>query len=160
MRKGQTPGEAGITGGFPGIAVTPLEAPRRGAKCIATAGRCPLPNVAQVQPALECPANARKNLGPDGTWAGVDRAAWQVEENRPTPELANHRTPIENLYATGGSWHVGSNCGSSESYNCYKIIAKDLDLGRPWEGVGKEEPDSLVEGLKAVKKRIRDSAAS
>jgi phytoene dehydrogenase-like protein len=98
-----------------------------------------------------------KNLGPDGTWAGVDRAAWQVDENRPTPELANHRTPIENLYATGGSWHVGSNCGSSESYNCYKIIAGDLDLGKPWEEPGKEEPDSLVNELRAVRKRVRDS---
>jgi phytoene dehydrogenase-like protein len=99
-----------------------------------------------------------KNLGPDGTWAGVDRAAWQVDENRPTPELANHRTPIENLYATGGSWHVGSNCGSSESYNCYKIIAKDLGLAKPWEEPGKEEPDSLVEGLRLLRRRVRDSA--
>jgi phytoene dehydrogenase-like protein len=99
-----------------------------------------------------------KNLGPDGTWAGVDRSAWQLEENRPTPELANHRTPIANLYATGGSWHVGSNCGSSESYNCYKIIANDLGLGKPWEEPGKEEPHSLVEGMKSVRKRVRDSA--
>jgi phytoene dehydrogenase-like protein len=100
-----------------------------------------------------------KNLGPDGTWAGVDRAAWQLDENRPTPELANHRTPIEKLYATGGSWHVGSNCGSSESYNCYKIIANDLDLAKPWEEPGKEEPDSLVAGLKSLKEKLRASAA-
>jgi beta-carotene ketolase (CrtO type) len=99
-----------------------------------------------------------KNLGPDGTWAGVDRAAWQVDENRPTPELANHRTPVENLYATGGSWYVGSNCGSSESYNCYKIIANDLGLSKPWEEPGKEEPDSLVEGLRSLRERVRDSA--
>ncbi len=98
-----------------------------------------------------------KNLLPDGTWAGVDRAAWQVEENRPTPELANHRTPIRNLYATGGAWHVGSNAGASESYNCYKIIAQDMDLGKPWGEAGNEEPSSLVEQLKSVRKRIRDS---
>ncbi len=98
-----------------------------------------------------------KNLLPDGTWAGVDRAAWQVEENRPTPELANHRTPIQNLYATGGAWHVGSNAGASESYNCYKIIAKDMDLGKPWEEGGNDEPASLVEQLKSLRKRIRDS---
>jgi hypothetical protein len=53
---------------------------------------------------------------------------------------------------------VGANCGSSESYNCYKIIANDLGLGKPWEEPGKEEPHSLVEGLKAVRKRVRDSA--
>lgn len=100
-----------------------------------------------------------KNLRPDGTWAGIDRASWQVEENRPTPELANHRTPIKKLYATGGSWHVGCNCGASESYNCYKIIAQDMGLAKPWEEAGKEEPDSLVEQLQAMRKRVRQSVA-
>jgi len=80
-----------------------------------------------------------------------------VDENRPTPELANHRTPIKNLYATGGSWHVGSNCGASESYNCYKIIAKDMDLDKPWEESGKEEPNSLVEQLKITRNKVRDT---
>jgi phytoene dehydrogenase-like protein len=98
-----------------------------------------------------------KNLAPNGTMAGIDRTPYQVVENRPTPELANHRTPIARLYATGGSWHVGSNAGSTESYNCYKIIAKDLGLGKPWEEAGKQEPDSLVEQVKLVKKRVRDS---
>ena len=77
--------------------------------------------------------------------AGIDRSYYQVEGNRPTPELANHRTPIKNLYATGGCWHLGSNAGSSESYNCYKIIAKDLNLAKPWEESDKKEPDSLVD---------------
>jgi phytoene dehydrogenase-like protein len=98
-----------------------------------------------------------RNLGPNGTMAGIDRSPFQTEENRPTPELANHRTPIKNLYATGGSWHVGSNAGSSESYNCYRIIANDFGLGKPWEEQGKEEPDSLVEQLKFVKKRVQES---
>jgi hypothetical protein len=74
------------------------------------------------------------------------------------PELANHRTPIANLYATGGCWHVGSNAGCSESYNCYKIIATDLELGKPWEEKGKEEPDSLVEQLWKLRKRVQSSA--
>jgi phytoene dehydrogenase-like protein len=101
-----------------------------------------------------------RNLGPNGTMAGVDRSPFQVEENRPTPELANHRTPIRNLYATGGSWHVGSNAGASEAYNCYRIIAKDLNLGKPWEQPGKEEPDSLVEQLKRVQVRVRATKAA
>jgi phytoene dehydrogenase-like protein len=97
-----------------------------------------------------------KNLGPDGTMAGVDRAPFQLGANRPTPELANYRTPIKNLYATGGSWHVGSNAGCGESYNCYRIIATDLGLGKPWEAQGKEEPDSLVEEMRRVRKRAKD----
>ena len=95
------------------------------------------------------------NLLPNGTMAGIDRPPHQINENRPTPELANHRTPIKNLYATGGCWHVGTNAGSSESYNCYKIIAKDMNLGKPWEEPGKEEPYSLVEKLKAVRKKVQ-----
>lgn len=99
-----------------------------------------------------------KNLAPRGTMAGIDRPAYQNGDNRPTPELANYRTPIKNLYATGGCWHVGSNAGSSESYNCYKIIAGDMGLGKPWEEQGKEEPGSLVEQLWKIRKRVRDSA--
>ncbi len=99
-----------------------------------------------------------RNLAPNGTMACVDRSPYQTFENRPTPELANHRTPIKNLYATGGSWHVGSNAGSTESYNCYKIIAKDMGLDKPWEKAGNEEPDSLVEQLRAVVNRVQESA--
>jgi beta-carotene ketolase (CrtO type) len=99
-----------------------------------------------------------KNLAPMGSIAGIDRTCFQVDGNRPTPELTNHRTPIKNLYATGGCWHLGSNAGSSESYNCYKIIAKDLDLAKPWDESGKKEPDSLLEEVFKVRKRVQDSA--
>ncbi len=98
-----------------------------------------------------------KNLAPNGTMAGIDRAPFQLGDNRPTPELANYRTPIKNLYATGGSWHVGSNAGAGESYNCYRSIATDLNLGKPWEEQGKEEPDSLVQEMKKVRQRPRES---
>jgi len=101
-----------------------------------------------------------KNLGPKGAMAGIDRPPYQIEANRPTPELANHRTPIKNLYATGGCWHPGSNAGSAESYNCYKIIATDMGLAKPWEEQGKEEPDSLVQQLWKVRKKVQDSAGA
>jgi len=38
-----------------------------------------------------------RNLAPNGAMAGIDRSPYQVESNRPTPELANYRTPIKNL---------------------------------------------------------------
>jgi len=98
-----------------------------------------------------------KNLAPDGSMALLDRNAYQVKESRPTPELANHRTPIKNLYATGAAWHLGASASASESYNCYKIIATDLGLGKPWEEPGKEDPDSLVEEQNKVNKRMQDS---
>ncbi len=104
-------------------------------------------------------ANRQKNLEPNGTMAGIDRAPYQTDDLRPTPELANHRTPIKNLYATGGCWHVGSNAGSSESYNCYKIIAKDLGLDNPWGNPdGIEDPQSLVDQLWAIRKKVQGTA--
>ncbi|UCC60876.1 MAG: hypothetical protein JSV02_03380, partial [Dehalococcoidia bacterium] len=89
---------------------------------------------------------------------GVDRVPFQINEYRPTPELANYRTPIANLYACGGCWHVGSHAGASSAYNCYKIIATEKDLGKPWEEQGKEEPYSLVQTQRAIRKRVQDSA--
>ena len=99
-----------------------------------------------------------RNLAPTGSIAGIDRSSFQTFDHRPTPELVNHRTPIRNLYATGACWHVGSNAGSSESYNCYKIIATDRGLPKPWEEPGNEEPDSLVAVQKEVRKRVQASA--
>ena len=97
-----------------------------------------------------------KNLAPTGNFSGLDRSLWQMNASRPTPELANHRTPIKNLYATGGCWHIGSNAGANESYNCYKIIATDLDLGKPWEEPGKEDPFALREIQRELIQRQRD----
>jgi len=98
-----------------------------------------------------------ENLGPNGCMALLDRVPHQTEDKRPIPELANHRTPIKNLYATGAAWHLGANSGSTESYNCYRIIAKDLGLAKPWEEKGKEEPDSLYQLWITTLKRIADS---
>jgi hypothetical protein len=74
-----------------------------------------------------------KNLAPHGNFSGIDHSSFQFMENRPTPELANHRTPVKNLYCTGGCWHVGGEASANQSYNCYKIIATDMGLGKPWE---------------------------
>ncbi len=98
-----------------------------------------------------------KNLAPHGNFSGIDRSASQLMENRPTPELANHRTPIQNLYCTGGYWHVGSEASAAASYNCYKIIATDMGLSKPWEEAGKEEPDSLVESMRSAVRSARES---
>jgi len=97
-----------------------------------------------------------KNLAPHGNFAGIDMTLSQRGDNRPTPELANHRTPVKNLYCTGGFWHLGGEASASQAYNCYKIIASDMGLGKPWEEPGKEEPDSLVEQTRLTTKRMRE----
>jgi phytoene dehydrogenase-like protein len=97
-----------------------------------------------------------KNMAPNGNMSTIDHLPNQFGDNRPTPELANHRTPIEKLYATGAAWHAGANSGSSEAYNCYKIISKDMDLPKPWEEPGKEDPDSLYEQWKIINQKIKE----
>jgi len=97
-----------------------------------------------------------KNLAPDGVMALLDRVPHQVEDKRPTPELANHRTPIKNLYATGAAWHLGANSGATESYNCYKIIAKDMNLPGPWKEPGNEEPESLVDHFYVIMRKLEE----
>lgn len=97
-----------------------------------------------------------KNLAPHGNFAGIDKTHWQNGPNRPTPELANHRTPVKNLYCTGGYWHIGGNASCEAAYNCYKIIATDLDLGKPWTEQGKEEPDSLVHYTRWATQKARE----
>ena len=113
-------------------------------------------NVIGIDSQTPYDANHMKNLEPNGAMSGDDRPLYQSFDCRPTPELANHRTPIKNLYCTGGSWWVGSNIGSTESYNCYKIIATDHNLEKPWGQPGKEEPWSLVEQQKIINQRMRD----
>lgn len=52
----------------------------------------------------------------------------------PIPEIADHRTPIKSLYATGAAWGFGrydANC--SQGYTCYKAIADDMGLEKPWK---------------------------
>ena len=43
-----------------------------------------------------------------------------------------------------------------QSSNCYKIIAKDLNLGKPWEEKGKEEPDSLIAEQRKLNRRLQE----
>lgn len=97
-----------------------------------------------------------KNLGPHGNCQTIDRSVFQQNENRPTPELANYRTPVKNFYATGAAWHPGPNGGSGEAYNCYKVIAGDMQLDGPWRSLGNTETESLVAEVRKVIQRARD----
>ncbi len=77
------------------------------------------------------------NFGPEGNWAVIDHIPSQMGRNRPVPELAQYRTPIKNLYATGAAWHYAGGAFACGGYNCYKVIAEDFKLARPWEKQGR-----------------------
>lgn len=52
----------------------------------------------------------------------------------PIMEWARHRIPeVKNLYATGVAWPQLHNAYCGQGYTCYKAIAEDLGLRKPWE---------------------------
>ncbi len=73
----------------------------------------------------------------EGSWSVGAMFASQMGRFRPIPELANHRTPIENIYHGSAATHFGGGIGRSGSYNCYKVIAEDLGLRKIWEEKGR-----------------------
>jgi phytoene dehydrogenase-like protein len=78
-----------------------------------------------------------KNMAPSGNWQIIDMIPSQMGSFRPIPELAQHRTPVKNLYATGsafGGWPATSFCCS---YSCYKVMAEDYGLRMPWKEKGR-----------------------
>jgi len=77
------------------------------------------------------------NMAPDGNWITLDPVPSQSGKRRPIPELADHRTPVRNLYATGVGWGVDFVASSAQGYTCYKVIAQDLGLRKPWEEQGR-----------------------
>lgn len=71
--------------------------------------------------------------GPSGEEHIISDPPSQIGSYRPIPELARHRTPIKNLYATGTAWPPKGLAASWQGYNCYKILAEDYNLRKPWE---------------------------
>lgn len=72
------------------------------------------------------------NMAPTGNWAVIDDIPGQTGKYRPIIELADHRTPIKNLYATGAAWPTSAGAHAGQGYRCYKAMADDLGLRKPW----------------------------
>ncbi|MBW1859356.1 MAG: hypothetical protein JRI70_04575, partial [Deltaproteobacteria bacterium] len=77
------------------------------------------------------------NMGPQGNWAVIDNIPSQMGRFRPVPELARHKTPVENLYATGTAWPFTGCAMVCQGYNCYKVIAEDFEVQKPWDVDGR-----------------------
>jgi phytoene dehydrogenase-like protein len=65
-----------------------------------------------------------------GSIALGDMVASQMDRFRPTPELCNYRTPIENVYICSAATHNGVGTGRGCSYNCWRKIREDYALDR------------------------------
>ena len=60
----------------------------------------------------------------------------QIDDSRPSPELAHYRTPIAGLYLTGAATHPGGSINGAPGYNTANAIIEDLGLDRWWTPVG------------------------
>jgi beta-carotene ketolase (CrtO type) len=94
-------------------------------------------NVIGYTPLMPFDYSHLENMAPEGNIAIIDVIPSQLARFRPIPELSGHRTPIEKLYATGAAWHHSGMGNSTQGYNCYKVIADDFDLKKPWEEAGR-----------------------
>jgi len=74
----------------------------------------------------------------EGGWSEGSMIASQLGRFRPIPELSGYRTPVQNLYICSSNLHSAGGIGRGSSYNCFKVIAQDLDLPRIWEEAGRE----------------------
>lgn len=75
---------------------------------------------------------------PNGCWSVIDNTPSQVGRYGPTPDLARYKVPgIENIYASSGGWQYHGTAHASQGYNCYKIMADDFGLRKPWEEKGR-----------------------
>ncbi len=74
---------------------------------------------------------------PQGGWGALDAHYECSGRNRPMPELSGQRMPLKGYYLCSSACHPAHGIGRGSSYNCYKLIAKDLGLPyKPWEERG------------------------
>ncbi len=92
-------------------------------------------NVIGVDPVTPYDTAQRLINMPFGCWAVLDWDHWRPRNMRPISEWAFHRiSPIENLYGCGAAWDPAAMADSG--YKCYKIIAEDFGLNKPWADKG------------------------
>ncbi len=81
---------------------------------------------------------ALENYAPTGGLSIMSNIPDQSGRMRPIPEWCNHRIPeIGQLYATGAAWPPAGCASSTQGYVCYKIIAEDFHLQKPWDMEGR-----------------------
>jgi len=81
-------------------------------------------------------ASRSRNFWPDGNAGPFDLYEGQYGRYGPIVELSRYRVPeIKDLYITGG-WKATTS-SSQAGYACYKVIAEDLGLPKPWEEKGR-----------------------
>jgi beta-carotene ketolase (CrtO type) len=75
---------------------------------------------------VESPAELGDRLGSyKGNYYHLDMTLDQMIFLRPLPEIANYKTPIENLYLTGAGTHPGGSISGMPGRNCANVFLWD-----------------------------------
>jgi beta-carotene ketolase (CrtO type) len=86
------------------------------------------PNVkkATIARRVESPAELGERLGAyKGNYYHIDMTMDQMIFFRPLPELANYKTPIDNLFLTGAGTHPGGSISGMPGRNCARVFLQN-----------------------------------
>jgi beta-carotene ketolase (CrtO type) len=108
------------------------------------------PNVktATIARRVESPAELGERLGAyKGNYYHIDMTLDQMVFFRPLPELANYKTPIDNLFLTGAGTHPGGSISGMPGRNCARVF---LQAKHPLAQSLKDARDSLKSTVASV----------
>ncbi|NEU73447.1 NAD(P)/FAD-dependent oxidoreductase [Hassallia byssoidea VB512170] len=97
---------------------------------------------------VESPAELAQRLGTyGGNYYHIDMTLEQMLCFRPLPEIANYKTPIDNLYLTGAGTHPGGSISGLPGRNCARMFLHDR---QPVSQSLKDAGDSLKSTVASV----------
>jgi beta-carotene ketolase (CrtO type) len=108
------------------------------------------PNVknATIARRVESPAELGERLGAyKGNYYHVDMTLDQMIFFRPLPEIANYKTPIDNLFLTGAGTHPGGSISGMPGRNCARVF---LQAKHPISQTFKDARDSIKSTVESV----------
>jgi beta-carotene ketolase (CrtO type) len=87
---------------------------------------------------VESPAELGDRLGSyKGNYYHMDMTLDQMVFLRPLPEIANYKTPIQNLYLTGAGTHPGGSISGMPGRNCARTFLQAQQS--PWQAIARLE---------------------
>jgi len=108
------------------------------------------PNVknATIARRVESPAELGERLGAyKGNYYHIDMTLDQMIFFRPLPEIANYKTPIDNLFLTGAGTHPGGSISGMPGRNCARVF---LQAKHPISQTLKDARDSIKSTVESV----------
>jgi beta-carotene ketolase (CrtO type) len=95
---------------------------------------------------VESPAELGERLGAyKGNYYHIDMTLDQMVFFRPLPEIANYKTPIDNLFLTGAGTHPGGSISGMPGRNCARVF---LQTKHPIAQGLKDARDSILSTFK------------